>query len=119
MNYAQKCFHKLTGSPFTLPRAALSQTIAALMLGVFTVSTLAEKGDGILDPGEDRQAELARATQNPVASLISVPFENNATFNNGKDDDFVNILNIKPVIPMGLSENWNWINRIIAPVITD
>jgi hypothetical protein len=60
---------------------------------------------------------LAKQSQNPVASLISLPFENNSTFNNGRDDDFVNILNIKPVIPMGLTENWNLINRIIAPVI--
>jgi hypothetical protein len=60
---------------------------------------------------------LAKQSQNPVASLISLPFENNATFNNGRDDDFINILNIKPVIPMGLTENWNWINRIIAPVM--
>ena len=50
---------------------------------------------------------LAKQSQNPVASLISLPFENNATFNNGRDDDFINILNVKPVIPMGLTENWN------------
>ena len=61
--------------------------------------------------------DLAKASQNPVAKLISVPFENNATFNNGTEDVFVNILNIKPVIPMGLTENWNLINRAIVPVI--
>jgi hypothetical protein len=60
---------------------------------------------------------LAKQSQNPVASLISLPFENNATFNNGVDDDFVNILNIKPVIPQSFSKNWNWIHRVIAPVI--
>ena len=69
--------------------------------------------------GEEAQDSkaLAKQSQNPVASLISLPFENNATFNNGRDDDFINILNIKPVIPMGLTENWNLINRIIAPVM--
>lgn len=46
-----------------------------------------------------------------------MPFENNATFNNGEDDHYVNLLNIKPVIPMKLTENWNLINRIIVPVI--
>lgn len=60
---------------------------------------------------------LAKASQNPVSSLISLPFENNATFNNGPDNVFVNVLNIKPVIPMGLTENWNWINRAIIPVV--
>ena len=56
--------------------------------------------------------ELAKASQNPMASLISVPFENNSTFNNGTEDVYVNILNIKPVIPMGITENFNLINHI-------
>ena len=60
---------------------------------------------------------LAKASQNPVASMISVPFENNATFNNGPDNVYVNILNIKPVVPMSLSANWNLINRAIVPVV--
>lgn len=60
---------------------------------------------------------LAKASQNPVASMISVPFENNATFNNGPDNVFVNVLNVKPVIPMGISENWNLINRAIVPIV--
>jgi hypothetical protein len=61
--------------------------------------------------------DLAKASQNPVASMISVPFENNATFNNGANDVFVNVLNVKPVIPMGISENWNLINRAIIPIV--
>ncbi len=60
---------------------------------------------------------LAKASQNPVASLISVPFENNITFNVGTEDAVVDILNIKPVIPMSFSENWNLINRTIVPII--
>lgn len=60
---------------------------------------------------------LAKASQNPVASMISVPFENNATFNNGPDDVFVNVLNIKPVVPMSLTDNWNLINRAIVPLV--
>lgn len=63
------------------------------------------------------KADLAKASQNPVAAMISVPFENNATLNNGPDNVFVNVLNIKPVIPMKLTENWNLINRAIVPVV--
>ena len=62
-------------------------------------------------------ASLAKASQNPVANLISVPFENNTTFNNGTEDSVVDILKIKPVIPMSFGENWNLINRTIVPVI--
>jgi hypothetical protein len=87
--------------------------IAMLSLGLVALANTAWAEAEALH--EDHS--LAKQSQNPVASLISLPFENNATFNNGRDDDFVNILNIKPVIPMALTENWNLINRIIAPVI--
>jgi len=48
--------------------------------------------------------------------LISVPFENNTTFNNGTEDAIVNILNIKPVVPLSIGENWNLINRLDGAV---
>ncbi len=74
-------------------------------------------GDGIIEPGENETAELARASQNPVASLISLPFQNNTNFGFGPGDDIQNVLNIQPVIPFDLSGNWNLITRTIAPVI--
>ncbi len=40
-------------------------------------------GDGHVDPGEDEAAELARAVQNPIADLISLPFQNNTNFEFG------------------------------------
>jgi hypothetical protein len=61
--------------------------------------------------------DLARATQNPVADLISLPLQNNINFGVGPGDDVQNVLNIQPVIPFKLSENWNLITRTIAPVI--
>ena len=61
--------------------------------------------------------ELAKQSQNPVSSLISVPFEMNNTFNNGPEDAYAMTLNIKPVIAMGFGENWNLINRAIVPAI--
>jgi len=62
--------------------------------------------------------DLAKQSQNPVSSLISVPFENNLNFNAGPEDKTDYILNIKPVIPMSFSKNWNLINRVIAPVMS-
>ena len=67
---------------------------------------------------EDKATQdLAKESQNPISTLISVPFENNTTFNNGTEDAIVNILNIKPVVPLSIGENWNLINRLIVPVI--
>ena len=61
--------------------------------------------------------ELQRATQNPVASLISVPFQNNTDLNFGPFARDKNTLNVQPVMPMKLSENWNLIARIITPLL--
>jgi len=61
--------------------------------------------------------DLQKATQNPVASLISVPLQNNTNFDIGPLDRTQNVMNIQPVIPMRVSENWNLINRIILPLV--
>jgi hypothetical protein len=62
-------------------------------------------------------AALAKATQNPVASLISVPLQNNSNFSVGSYDRTQNVLNIQPVIPARISENWMLISRIIQPIV--
>jgi hypothetical protein len=74
-------------------------------------------GDGIFEPGENPEEELAKAAQNPVADLISLPFQNNTNFGYGPDDKIQNVLNIQPVVSFHLSENWNLITSTIAPVI--
>jgi len=61
--------------------------------------------------------ELAKKTQNPVADLISVPFQNNFNFDAGPNDATIYVLNVQPVIPLTLTEDWNLITRIITPII--
>jgi hypothetical protein len=62
--------------------------------------------------------ELAKKTQNPVADLISVPLQNNWNFGAGlHHDKTIFVLNIQPVIPINLNDEWNLITRIIMPVI--
>lgn len=62
--------------------------------------------------------DLARAVQNPVASMISLPFQNNTNFNFGPEDETQNILNIQPVWPLSINDDWNLITRTIMPVIS-
>ena len=62
--------------------------------------------------------ELAKMAQNPVANLISVPFQDNVNFNVGPEDGAQNVLNIQPVIPIELNADWNLITRTIIPVIS-
>jgi len=65
-----------------------------------------------------RSAEaLQKATQNPVASLISVPIQNNSNFGINPGYRNQDVMNIQPVIPIGISKDWNLIIRWIAPVI--
>jgi hypothetical protein len=60
---------------------------------------------------------LRKAAQNPIASLISVPVQNNNNFGIGPDGRIQDVVNIQPVIPARLGENWNLITRIITPII--
>ena len=63
------------------------------------------------------QKELQKQVQIPVASLISVPFQNNTNFVAGPFGRVQNVLNIQPVNPMRLNDDWNLISRIIVPVV--
>jgi hypothetical protein len=66
----------------------------------------------------DAAAELARKLANPVASLISVPLQYNYDESYGPDDEgSINRLNIQPVIPITLNDDWNLITRTIVPLI--
>jgi hypothetical protein len=62
--------------------------------------------------------ELAKKLSNPIASLISVPFQNNTDLGIGANNGARNTLNIQPVIPLRISENLNLITRCVLPVIS-
>jgi hypothetical protein len=60
---------------------------------------------------------LQKATQNPVASLISVPIQNNNNFGVSPGYRTQDVLNLQPVVPLGISKDWNLIVRWIMPII--
>ena len=66
---------------------------------------------------EQSNVQLAKKTQNPLADLISVPFQNNLNFGLGPHNRAQNVLNIQPVVPFHLTKDLNLITRTIVPII--
>jgi hypothetical protein len=69
------------------------------------------------EAGGDSEAELAKKLQNPVANLISVPIQSNWDFNMGRTNAMRYLVNVQPVIPLSLTEDWNLITRTIVPIV--
>jgi hypothetical protein len=69
-------------------------------------------------PSADEAAALAKKLANPIASLISVPFQNNTFYGIGQYKGTQNVMNFQPVIPLKLNEHWNLITRFIVPIVT-
>src|SRR5580658_8203971 len=65
----------------------------------------------------DDAPDLAQLVQNPVASVISLPFQNNLNFGVGPQKDPQDVLDIQPVLPFQISNDWNVITRTIIPVV--
>ena len=75
-----------------------------------------EKAHAEAAAGES-EVELAKKLSNPVASLISVPLQFNFDQGLGTKDALRITLNVQPVIPITLNDEWNLIVRTILPVI--
>jgi hypothetical protein len=67
--------------------------------------------------GADQEAQLAKQLSNPVAALISVPFQANWDFGSGDGSGQKFTLNFQPVVPISISQDWNLIIRTILPIV--
>lgn len=93
-------------SNFGMKSALLAMMVTA---AVFAGAIIAEADD---------EEELAKKLANPVASLISVPLQYNYDENFGPDENgSKSLLNIQPVWPFTLNDEWNLITRTIIPLV--
>jgi len=77
---------------------------------LFAASPMCFSADAQKDSGSD---DLRAAVQNPISSLISLPFKFNFDYGAANGDGTV--LNIQPVYPI-TKGNWNYVSRVILPV---
>ena len=86
--------------------------MSSILLAAAVIGSLATPSRAAAQSDE----ELAKQTQNPVASLISVPLQGNWDFGLGDRDATGTLLNVQPVMPFGVSQSTNVILRVIMPL---
>ena len=80
------------------------------------IAFLSMTGSSWLSLAED---DLSKKLANPISSLISLPIQANYDENFGVNDNgAIWRINVQPVIPVSISEDWNVISRTIVPIIT-
>lgn len=98
--------------PFGRVRRAGAALFCAMLPVLPVLPVLADEA------GEADEASLAMQLSNPVAALISVPLQLNYDQDIGPADDGDRwLLNVQPVIPFDLNDDWNLISRTILPVV--
>lgn len=88
-------------------RKYMALAIFSLGLGIHTMAQAAN------------DAELAQELTNPIADLVTVPIQVNFDNDIGPTDQGSKVfMNIQPVIPVDINEDWILITRTIVPVIS-
>jgi hypothetical protein len=99
--------------PATVARPVPTATLLLACLAVLL------PGSGTAQEAAPPGAEdLAKQLSNPVASLVSLPFQMNWEQGVGPGEDTRTVLNIQPVMPFTLSPGMNLIARVIAPLVS-
>lgn len=100
-----------------LKRGKVLRACTSTLAAIFIMTNFGASSSALAQGEGGRQGDLATQSQNPIASLISLPFEFDSYQNVGEEDRTQNIILFKPVVPVGISENWELVLRGIIPFI--
>ena len=106
-------------------RAVVSGRLACLLAGALAATWTSAGAQTAQGPrvviGDNAAAEsateLAKQIQNPVGDLINLPLQYNVNFGYGPNRGTQHVLNLQPVIPFHLNDDWNLITRTILPIV--
>jgi len=70
------------------------------------------------DSAKGGDANLAKAAQNPVANMVSLPLQWNYSTAGGLDSSTALVLNVQPVLPLPIGERWLVVSRTIVPFVS-
>ena len=76
-----------------------------------------EPGRRITADSMSKEMALAKATQNPVADLNTIPVQFNWTTGGGLGDQTMSVINVQPVLPLIIDKDWNLVSRTIIPLV--
>lgn len=100
----------VTSIAATIHGVVIRRTLGILAMAVSALCC------GIMPSQAQESGSLAKQAQNPIANLISIPLENDFAPQTGYKQEDSYVLQMKPVVPFHLSNDWNLITRTIVPI---
>jgi hypothetical protein len=104
-------------SSAVLKRGRVLRACTSTLAAIFIMTNFGASSSALAQGEGGGQVDLVTQSQNPIASLISVPFEFNSYQNVGEDEKTQNVLLFKPVVPIDITENWELVLRGIIRFI--